>query len=307
MIFIGILVGAAAYCVYLLARCAFRVEQGHLAVLTSFGAAVKDGSQLKTYGPGFHWKWPWQRVHHVAMMEQSLELSGEEGGRTAMTYDGTILRFDSILRFQPVPAELEHFLFGLKSPHEHITGLFTSLLRNEIANFHPPALANGDAKGDAKTGAKGGAPEQSLEESIEATGGAYAQIRRERALLNQRIEEFCRTQIGRRYGVQFNAVDLTDILPPDELANALNAVINTQTEAESLYSHAEAHTRQQVVAAEHGVEIAKARGLATELEINKLGDVLAQLHAEGTLADYVGRRRAEVVSQSKTLYMRSSS
>jgi len=295
MLLIGILVGAVAYCVYLLARCSFRVEQGYLAVLTSFGAAVKDGKRLRTYTPGLHFKWPWQRVHHVAMMEQSLELSGEEGGRTAMTYDGTILRFDSILRFQPVTADLEHFLFDLKSPHEHITGLFTSLLRNEIANFHPPVHADGNGKGDA------------LQESIEATGGAYAQIRRERALLNQRIEEFCRTQIGRRYGVQFNAVDLTDILPPDELAEALNAVINAQTEAESLYAHAEADTRQQIVAAEHGVEIAKARGLATELEINKLGDVLAQLHADGTLAEYVGRRRAEVISQSKTLYMRSSS
>lgn len=291
MLIIGILVGAVGYCVYLLARCAFRVEQGYLAVLTSFGAAIKDGRHLRTYKPGLHFKWPWQRVHHVAMMEQSLELSGEEGGRTAMTADGTILRFDSILRFQPVPAELEHFLFGLKNPHEHITGLFTSLLRNEIANFHPPANANGEV----------------IQDSIEATGGAYAQIRRERALLNQRIEEFCRTQIGSRYGVQFNAVDLTDILPPDELANALNAVINAQTEAESLYAHAEADTRQQIVAAEHGVEIAKARGLATELEINTLGDVLARLHAEGTLADYVGRRRAEVISQSKTLYMRSSS
>jgi len=282
-----------------MARCSFRVDQGHLAVLTSFGAAVKDGKQLRTYGPGLHFKWPWQRVHHVAMMEQSLELSGEEGGRTAMAYDGTILRFDSILRFQPIPAELEHFLFELRSPHEHITGLFTSLLRNEIANFQPststPSTAPAAAHGDA------------VRESIEATGGAYAQIRRERALLNQRIEEFCRTQIGRRYGVQFNAVDLTDILPPDELADALNAVINTQTEAESLYSHAEAETRQQVVAAEHGVEIAKARGLATELEINTLGDVLAKLHADGTLADYVGRRRAEVISQSKTLYMRSGS
>lgn len=291
MLIIGILVGAVAYCVYLLARCSFRVEQGHLAVLTSFGAAVKYSRHLRTYKPGIHFKWPWQRVHDVAMMEQSLELSGEEGGRTAMTDDGTILRFDSILRFQPVPAELEHFLFGLKNPHEHITGLFTSLLRNEIANFHPPANANGEV----------------IQDSIEATGGAYAQIRRERALLNQRIEEFCRTQIGSRYGVQFNAVDLTDILPPDELADALNAVINAQTEAESLYSHAEAETRQQIVAAEHGVEIAKARGLATELEINTLGDVLARLETEGTLADYVGRRRAEVISQSKTLYMRSSS
>lgn len=287
MLFIGIIVGIVAYCLYISSRCLFRVEQGHLGVLTTFGSAVKDGTTLRTYDPGLHFKWPWQRVHHVAMMEQSLELSGEEGGRTAMTFDGTILRFDSILRFQPVKAELEHFLFDLKSPHEHITGLFTSLLRNEIANFRPP---QGD---DAAEG--------------DATGGAYAIIRRNRALLNQRIEEFCKTQIGRRYGVQFNAVDLTDILPPDELAEALNAVINAQTEAESMYAHAEAETQQKVVAAEKGVEIATARGVATELEIKTLGSFLVQLHADGTLGDYVDRRRAEVTSQSKTLYMRSSS
>ncbi len=291
MLITGILVGIVAYCVFMLTRCFFRVGQGYTAVLTTFGAAAKDGTHLKTYGPGLHFKWPWQRVHDVAMMEQSLELSGEEGGRTAMTYDGTILRFDSILRFQPVPAELEHFLFDLKKPHDHITGLFTSLLRNEIANFHPPVDSSGTV----------------LPDSIEATGGAYAQIRRERALLNKRIEDFTQTQIGRRYGVQFNAVDLTDILPPDELADALNAVINSQTEAESLYSLAEAHTRQQVVASEHGVEIAKQRGLATELEIKTLGEVLGKLETEGTLGDYVARRRAEVISQSKTLYMRSSS
>jgi regulator of protease activity HflC (stomatin/prohibitin superfamily) len=281
MLLLGMLVGAAAFCIYLSARCAFRVEQGYVGVLTTFGAAKKLSNQLVTYQPGLHFKWPWQRVHHVAMMEQSLELSGEEGGRTAMTFDGTILRFDSILRFQPVPKELEHFLFDLKSPHEHITGLFTSLLRNEIANFQQ------------------GLPEEH--------GGAYAVIRRQRALLNQRIEEFCRTQIGRRYGVQFNAVDLTDILPPDELADALNAVINTQTEAESLYALAEAETQQRVVAAEAGVAIAKAKGLAVEREISTIGTFLEQLETDGTLGDYVARRKAEVVGQSRTLSMRSAS
>ncbi len=285
MLFIGILVGAIACSIYFTLRCFFRVDQGHVGVLTTFGAAKKVGRDLVQYPPGLHFKWPWQRVHCVAMMEQSLELSGEEGGRTAMADDGTILRFDSILRFHPVPAELEHFLFDLKSPHEHITGLFTCLLRNEIANFQPP-------KGDA---------------TVDASGGAYAHIRRHRAQLNQHIEEFCRTDIGSRYGVKFSAVDLTDVLPPDELAEALNAVINAQTEAESLYSHAEAETQQRVVAAEAGVEVAKSRGVAVEREIATLGAFLEQLERDGTLGDYVARRRAEVISQSRTLYMRSSS
>lgn len=285
MMLVGLFVGAIACSLYYALSCFFRVDQGHVGVLSTFGAAKKANGQLVQYPPGLHFKWPWQRVHDVAMMEQSLELSGEEGGRTAMADDGTILRFDSILRFQPVPKELEHFLFDLKSPHEHITGLFTCLLRNEIANF----ATAGEAQ------------------PAEQDGGAYAHIRRERALLNRRIEDFTRTQIGQRYGVQFNAVDLTDVLPPDELANALNAVINAQTEAESLYSIAEAETQQRVVAAEAGVEVAKHKGLAAEREITKLGEFLEQLHKDGTLADYVGRRRAEVVSQSRTLYMRSSS
>jgi regulator of protease activity HflC (stomatin/prohibitin superfamily) len=286
MLIAGFFVGIVSFALYLSWRCFFRVDQGHLGVLTTFGAAKKVDAQLVTYPPGLHFKWPWQRVHHVAMMEQNLELSGEEGGRTAMAYDGTILRFDSILRFQPVPSDLEHFLFDLKQPHEHITGLFTCLLRNEIANFEAPAHKNS---------------------TTDSTSGAYATIRGQRAVLNRRIEEFCRAQIGKRYGVKFNAVDLTDILPPDELAEALNAVINAQTEAESLYTHAEADCQQRVVAAENGVEIAKARGLACELEIETLGSFLAKLDADGTLRDYVERRRAEVVSQSRTLYMRSGS
>jgi regulator of protease activity HflC (stomatin/prohibitin superfamily) len=288
MLIAGVFVGAVAFALYLSWRCGFRVDQGHLGVLTTFGAAKKVDDRLVTYPPGLHFKWPWQRVHHVAMMEQNLELSGEDGGRTAMAYDGTILRFDSILRFQPMPSELEHFLFDLRNPHEHITGLFTCLLRNEIANFESPD----------KNGSSG---------AFDSTSGAYATIRGQRAVLNGRIEEFCRTQIGKRYGVKFNAVDLTDILPPDELAEALNAVINSQTEAESLYTHAEADCQQRVVASEHGVEIAKARGVAVEREIATLGAFLAKLHAEGTLRDYVARRRAEVVSQSRTLYMRSGS
>jgi regulator of protease activity HflC (stomatin/prohibitin superfamily) len=288
----GFLVGAVAYAIYLIGRCHFRVDQGYLGVLTNFGAALKQGGTLRTYLPGLHWKWPWQRVHHVTMMEQNVELSGEEGGRTAMTEDGTVLRFDSILRFQPVESELEQFLFDLKSPHEHITGLFTSLLRNEIADFRP--LRGSDSR--------------ALQRGSAASGiGSYALIRRQRKQLNERIEEFCRKEIGKRYGVRFNAVDLTDILPPDELAHALNAVIQAQTEAESLYAHAEAESQQRIVAAESGVEIAKARAQATELEIETLGRFLEGLQREGTLENYVARRRAEVVSQARTLYMRSDS
>ena len=291
MLWMGILCGAALYVAFVfVGQCTFRIDQGYLGALTNFGAAVKQGESLKTYPPGLHAKWPWQQVHRVAMMEQNLDLSGQEGGSAAMAEDGTVLRLDSMLRYVPHEAELEGYLFGMKNPTEHITGLFTCLLRNEIANFRKDsgdALALPGAGFDFATHA-----------------GSYALIRRERGLLNRRIAEFCRTQIGDRYGVRFNAVDLTDILPPDELADALNAVIQAHTDAEARYFRAEGESQQRIMAAERGVAIASARAAAIETEIRALGAYLSELSAAGTLAPYVARRRAEVLSESRVVYLK---
>lgn len=282
MLLIGFAVGTAIILARLGFASFFRVEQGHLAVLTRFGRALeKAPGRLKTFEPGLHRKWPWDHVHVVPIKEQSVDLSGETGGRTAMAEDGTTLRFDSILRHVPVEAELHHFLFGLRSPMDHVTGLFTCLLRNEIANFRAPVPSPADEE-----------------------AGSYALIRRERRLLNQRIEDFCRTQIGERYGVRFNAVDLTDILPPDELADALNAVIQSRAEADAMYARAQSECQQQVLASERGVEIAKARAKAVETEIDALAGFLRELDEKGTLQMYVDRRRAEVLAESKTFYLK---
>ncbi len=293
MLEIGILIGLGVYAFLVAYRCTFRVQEGTVAVLTSFGAAERTPEAhkgLRKYGPGLHFKRPWQRVVTVPMMEQSLELSGERGGRSAMADDGTVLRFDSILRYVPVEQELEQFLFGLRAPLEHITALFTCLLRNEIANFRSPVLA---AQGTPNT-------------DFVAQAGSYALIRRERNRLNGHIAEFARTQIGNRYGVQFSAVDLIDVLPPDELADALNAVMQAHTEAETHYFRAEGDCRQRVLAAERGVEIARARAQATHTEIVTMGKHLAELARKGTLAEYVARRRQEVFSEARSRYVKEA-
>lgn len=226
----------------------------------------------------------------VSMMEQTLDLGSESGGSTAMADDGTILRLDSFIRYVPVEKELHEFLFGLERPLSHITGLFTCLLRNEIANFRgqsdspPPSLAT--------------------RFDFAQQAGSYSLIRRERGLLNGRIHEFCREKIDDRYGVRFNAVDLADILPPDELADALNAVIQAQIEAEKLLFRAEGECQQRLLSASRGVEIARSRALAAELEIRKLASFLDALHGTGVLADYVARRRAEVLGESRTLFLK---
>ncbi len=292
MLILGIAAGLIAYLGFVGLRCTFRVQEGHVAVVTTFGAVEKTGGEhgaLRTYKPGFHAKKPWQHVVTVPMMEQSLELSGEEGGRSAMADDGTVLRFDSILRYQPVEAQLEQFLFGLRAPLEHITSLFTCLLRNEIANFRaPPPVA----------------PPGALAVDFVTQSGSYALIRRERNLLNCHIADFAKSQIGDRYGVRFNAVDLTDILPPDELADALNAVIHAQSEAEAHYFRAEGDCRQRELSAERGIEIARARGQAIETEIVTLGHHLEALATNGTLTEYVARRREEVFAEARTRFVK---
>jgi regulator of protease activity HflC (stomatin/prohibitin superfamily) len=292
MLEIGVAAGLAIYFVYVIYRCGFRVEEGHLAVLVAFGRAETEGAKnkLKTYGPGIHVKKPWERAVIVSMKEQTLDLNREEGGGTAMADDGTILRLDSFVRYVPVQKELYEFLFGLERPLDHITGLFTCLLRNEIANFRS-------------------VDEVALSRRFDfaSQAGSYALIRRERKLLNERIESFCRQKIDDRYGVRFNAVDLADILPPDELADALNAVIQATSEADAHLHRAEAECQMRILSAERGVAIATARAEAIEIEIMKLCSFLDELDKRGVLDAYVARRRAEVTAESRTLFLKTES
>ena len=140
MFTIGLLVGLATHIFYLGYRSAFRVNEGHVGVVTTFGAALRDPGdpkRLKVFRPGLHAKFPWQEAQTVSLMEAIIDLSGAEGARTAMAEDGTTLRLDSVLRYLPVSDELYNFVFDMTAPKEHVTGLFTCLLRNEIANFQP--------------------------------------------------------------------------------------------------------------------------------------------------------------------------
>lgn len=305
----GLGVGLLGYLLFAATRCYASVDEGFVAVLVTLGAAERDADgQLVTRKPGLHFKWPWQQVLLVSMKEQNLDLAGEDGGRTAMAEDGTVLRFDSILRYEPVPAALHEFLFGLRTPLEHITGLFTCLLRNEIANFRPSKRRpHGSIDEAPHAGTDANEPDVSGVEpdrDFAAQGGSFALIRRERGRLNANLESFARAQVGERYGVRFNAVDLIDILPPEELDVALNAVIQAQTEADALYFRAESECQQRVLAAERGVAIAKTRAEAIEKEIDVLGESLAKLEQEKTLDAYVARRRDEVLSESRTTFMK---
>lgn len=295
MIELGVVIGLSLVGLFALSRCFFRVEEGHVAVVTVFGAAQrKEGKKhaLLTYEAGLHSKAPWAHVHTVSLMEQNLALSGDEGS-TAMAADGTVLRFDSVLRMQPQQEELDQYLFGLRAPREHVMGLFSCLLRNEIANFGAKAEAS-DAEASTALAVSGD----------DAAKSSYALILRNRHTLNARIEAFCRDEIEGRYGLRFHGVDLTDILPPDELAEALNAMINAEKEADEALSRAEAECAQHVLAASRGVAIAQARASAAEIEIVGLSAYLDELRSKGVLERYVARRRAEVFAEARSTFVK---
>lgn len=302
MLLLGLVLGAVVCAIAVAVRSVFRVEEGHLAVLMTFGRVETKGGKRKlvTHGPGLHRKKPWQKVALVSMKEQNLDLNAEEGGGVAMADDGTILRLDSFVRYVPVEEVLYEHLFGVERPLEHITGLFTCLLRNEIANFRGPTRAIGDGDQDEDAAAL------SARFDFAGQAGSYALIRRDRKLLNDRIQQFCHAKIDNRYGVRFVAVDLADILPPDELADALNAVMQAQSESEARLFRAEGECQQRILASERGVRIARTRANAIEIEINGLAGFLEDLEARGVLGAYVARRRAEVTSESRALFLKET-
>lgn len=291
----GFFIGFAVYLIYMIKKCHFQVNEGTLVVLSSFGKALfldEPNKYLQTYSPGLHFKWPWQKIHTVSIMEQMIDLSGEEGGTMTMTSDGTLLRIDSKLRFTPLIHDLYSFLFSVERPAEHIKGLFICLLHQEIGCFEnkKPVLKENNPS--------------TFHLSTNTQVGSYAAIRSERGMLNKNIQEFCRSQIADCYGIRFEGVDVTDILPPDELAQALNAVINAQSEAQRLYAQTEAECEQKIMAAKKGISIAKAKAKATEEDIGKIAQILSELQNNGTLELYIDRRNVEVFSESRISYVK---
>jgi regulator of protease activity HflC (stomatin/prohibitin superfamily) len=276
----GVVIGVALFLWWVARAAWFRIEEGHVGVVIRFGAAHRQPSgALVLAGPGLHYKWPFEKVKVVSLREQLVTLGGEQGAEPMMLNDGTVIRLQSMLRYAPQREGIEKYLFTLHHRKEHVAGLFSSLLRNEIANVKAPRASDLD------------------------DGGAFALVRRDRKLLNERIADFARQRL-QDYGVAFEAVDITDLHPPDELADALNAVMSARAEADGLRFRAQSECAQRAMAAEQGVAIAVTRAKAVEEEIDELGKHLSTLHRSGVLEAYVARRRAEVLAESHTTYLK---
>lgn len=287
---IGIALGLVAVAAFAFVRAGFRIENGNIGVLSVFGQFVRDGKQVRTFGPGLHWKAPWAQVSHVSLAERSLSVGaqggfGEQGADSrgssveVLASDGTRIRVNARLRFRVDPARVDVFLADSKHAIEHLIGLFQLTVREQIARF-----------------------EQKPDEL-----SAYTALRLRMNELQQRTLDALATQALTEYGIVVSAVDLLQIDPPEELVDALNAVITAESEANALVARTELSSQQRVLSAEQSVAIANARALATESEIRTIGAELAVLAEQGVLRDYVARRRAEVMGGSRRVYLNHQS
>ena len=84
-------------------------------------------------------------------------------------------------------------------------------------------------------------------------------------------------------------------------------MIHAHTDAGARFFRAESECEQRVLAAEEGLAIAESKARAVEREMVTLGEVLAQLEAKHTLQLYVERRRAEVLGEARSTYLRAQS
>ncbi len=295
---LGGLLGMFAYVVVrILIGCLYTVRPDQRAVVTSFGAVQKlqeksapapltgdereryEYPQVRVIGPGGpYFKLPWQKVHKVSVATQSVDLSWDptksQDTIEAVTKDNLTTGVNGQIRYRVSESNLYPYLFGVASPLEHVMGYFVSVLRERIANFEDPkgqSLLEGSELED-------GSLQSSAAELSE--GVSINDLRKNLPLLNQYMEEQCRSTTG-RYGIELDAALITEIDPPREVDRALSAINSTRNQVAADISTARADAEQQITMSARAVEIATNNAQAEVAPLRELATTLSTIKAEG--------------------------
>jgi regulator of protease activity HflC (stomatin/prohibitin superfamily) len=263
--------------------------------------------QVRVIGPGGpYFKMPWQRVYKVSVATQSVDLtwdpSKSQGTIEAVTKDNLTTGVNGQIRYRICENNLYAFLFGVTSPLEHVMGYFVSVLRERIANFVDPKGQSLLAEAEIDEGG----PKSSAVELSE--GVSINDLRKNLPLLNQYMEEQCRSTTG-RYGIELDAALITEIDPPREVDRALSAINSTRNQVAADISTARADAEQQITMSARAVEIASNNAQAEVAPLRELAETLATIKTEGgseCLRAYIRNlrvplyRRAGRIIQSQT-------
>ena len=307
----------------------FTVNQNERAVKTSFGRAQRRGQatildtlladtlqadartrynwpQVRSLGPGFHFKWPWERVYKVSIatetinMAQDLEepAANKNGTRLeAVTKDQLNTGLEGQIRYRVSEQNLYAYLFGVKRPVVHVMGYFVSVLRERIAAFEAPL----------STGQQAALADALASDAVEANimvGISINDIRKNLSLLNDEMESNCRSSEA-RYGIVLDASLITAIDPPREVESALAAINTAHNQVSSDISLAQAAADQKIVQSRRAVEIETLNARAEVEPLQAMAEQLTTLKNNGAevLDTYLRNVRLQLYTQAQQVIL----
>lgn len=295
-ILLGLLIGLATYAIFRAGLGGFyTVSPNERAVVTSFGKAQRltekvateltseereryEYPQVRVVGPGGpYFKMPWQNVHKVSVATQSVDISWDpskdQSTIEAVTKDNLTTGINGQLRYRISESNLYPYLFGVTSPLEHVMGYFVSVLRERVANFVDPrgqSLLGDEANEEGENGT-----------AVELSEGvSINDLRKNLPLLNQYMEEQCRSTTG-RYGIELDAALITEIDPPPQVDRALSAINSTRNQVAADLSTARADSEQQITMSARAVEISTNNAQAEVAPLRELASTLSKIKGEG--------------------------
>lgn len=325
---LGFLTGIAIFVVgRVTIGCLYTIRPDQRAVVTSFGAVQKlaektaeppltgdekeryDYPQVRVVGPGGpYFKMPWQKVHKVSVATQAVDLSWDPTKQQdtieAVTKDNLTTGVNGQIRYRISENNLYPYLFGVTSPLEHVMGYFVSVLRERIANFVDPkgqGLLSDEELEDAEDGVESSAVELS-------EGVSINDLRKNLPLLNQYMEEQCRSTTG-RYGIELDAALITEIDPPKQVDRALSAINSTRNQVAADISTARADAEQQITMSARAVEIATNNAQAEVAPLSELAKTLTTMKSEGgsgCLKSYLRNLRVPLFKRANRIVQTNS-
>jgi regulator of protease activity HflC (stomatin/prohibitin superfamily) len=319
---------AVGFIIWFVLRCVvtglYTVNQNERAVVTTFGKAPRFGDKTTADDPvsadlsaeeklrysyplvivtrpGLYLKFPWQTVYKVSIATQTASIAFDPQSIAANDH-GTVL--DAVtkdqlntglkgqIRYKIDERNLYGHLFGVQSPISHVMGYFVSILRERIANFEAPPTV-----GDT-----------SPLSSSHISGISINDLRKNLSSLNAHMEHECRVS-GARYGINLEAVLITEIDPPADVESALAAINTAHNQVSSEISLSQAHADQKIVQSKKAVEIETLKAQAEVQLIKQLAEQLSILKASGTDAMrlYLRNFKLELFGQAKKIIVEARS
>ncbi|MCX7791345.1 MAG: SPFH domain-containing protein [Chloroflexaceae bacterium] len=257
--------------------------------------------QVRVIQPGFHFKWPWERIHKVSIATQTvnmaLDLEDPRANRNgtvleAVTKDQLNVGLKGQIRYRVSERHLYAYLFGVKNPVVHVMGYFVSILRERIASFEAPPPPTGSV-----------AASQPADASA-VTGVSINDLRKNLRDLNELMDRECLSSPA-RYGVILEASLITEIDAPPEVESAMAAINTAHNQVSSDISLAQAAADQKIVQSKRAVEIETLKAQAEVEPLLALAEQLHALRARGpnAIAAYLRNVRLGLFRQAERVIM----